>query len=363
MKKLNFRNLNLVLIFILPIIFLIFGLKKQNELHEKLMIQGIGIDFIDGLYSLTVHAYDYKNPENKNEPKNKIIECSGKTISESLENLKKITGLYPFYSQNKIIIFGSEVAKMGLNKVLDFFSRYYENRPSVKLRVAKEFAKDIIKFQSDEKPIKPIEIRDLVDEKIDTNILDFEKNTKTEISDPMLMLIEKKESSLLCENICIFKNDQMIKHLDKDESLGVQILKNVPKLGVYTFLIDGNKISCYLENAETKIKPKKDISEFDINIKLTAKILESEKRFESIDQMEKKIKNNLNNKIKEICERSINECISQRSDLFNFGKISRNNNPSYFKSIESSWKNDILPNIKINLKVDSNISMIGLNNE
>ena len=201
MKKLNFRNLNLVLIFILPIIFLTFGLKKQNELHEKLIIQGIGVDFIDGLYNLTIHAYDYKNPKNKNEPKNKIIECSGKTISESLENLKKTTGLYPFYSQNKIIIFGSEVAKMGLNRVLDFFSRYYENRPSVKLRVARELAKDVIKFQSDGKPIKPIEIRDLVDEKIDTNILDFEKNIKTEISDPVLMLIEEKDSSLLCENM------------------------------------------------------------------------------------------------------------------------------------------------------------------
>lgn len=363
MKKLNFRNLNLILIFVLPVVFLTFGLKKQNELHEKLMIQGIGVDFIDGLYNLTIHAYDYKNPENKNEPKNKIIECSGKTISESLENLKKTTGLYPFYSQNKIIIFGLEVAKMGLNKVLDFFSRYYENRPSVKLRVAKEFAKDIIKFQSDGKPIKPIEIRDLVDEKIDTNILDFEKDIKTEISDPMLMLVEKKESSLLCENICIFKNDKMIKYLNRDESLGIQILKNVPKIGIYTFLIDDNKISCYIENAETKIKPKKDISEFDIDVKLTAKILESEKKFENVDIMEKEIKNNLNDSIKEICEKSINESISQNSDLFNFGKISRNNNPSYFKSTEPSWKNDILPHIKVNLKVNSNISMIGLNNE
>ena len=155
---------------------------------------------------------------------------------------------------------------MGLNKVLDFFSRYYENRPSVKLRVAKEFARDIIKFQSNGKPIKPIEIRDLVDEKIDTNILNFEKNIKTDISDPMLMLIEKNESSLLCENICIFKNDKMIKYLDKDESLGIQILKNTPKLGVYTFFIGNDKISCYIENAETKIKSKKDISEFDIDV-------------------------------------------------------------------------------------------------
>jgi hypothetical protein len=44
-QKLNFKNLNLILIFILPITFLAFGIKKQNELHEKLMIQGIGIDF------------------------------------------------------------------------------------------------------------------------------------------------------------------------------------------------------------------------------------------------------------------------------------------------------------------------------
>ena len=132
---------------------------------------------------------------------------------------------------------------------------------------------------------------------------------------------------------------------------------------MYTFLLENNKISCYLENAKTKIKSKKNISEFDIDIKLTAKILESEKKFESIDVMEKEIKNNLNDNIKKICERSINESISQNADLFNFGKILRNNNPSYFKSIESNWKNDILPNIKINLNVDSNISMVGLNNE
>ena len=42
--KLNFQNLNLLLICILPVIFLFFGIKKQSELHEKLMIQGIAID-------------------------------------------------------------------------------------------------------------------------------------------------------------------------------------------------------------------------------------------------------------------------------------------------------------------------------
>ena len=148
--KLNFQNLNLLLICILPVIFLFFGIKKQSELHEKLMIQGIAIDLNhennNNNYKLTVQAYDFKNPEDKNEPKIRVIESIGNTVSEALENLKKITGLTPLYSQNKIIIFSEELAKNGIIKIIDFFSRYYENRPSVKLRIAQNNAGDFLKI-------------------------------------------------------------------------------------------------------------------------------------------------------------------------------------------------------------------------
>ena len=153
-SKLNFQNLNLLLILILPVMFLFFGIKKQSELHEKLMIQGIAIDFEDKNYKLTVQAYDFKNPEDKNEPRTRVIESSGISISEALENLKKITGLTPLYSQNKIIIFSEDLAKNGLIKIIDFFSRYYENRPSVKLRVAKNNAGDFLKTFLDNKIVK-----------------------------------------------------------------------------------------------------------------------------------------------------------------------------------------------------------------
>ena len=184
-QELKFINLNLLLIFILPVIFFSFGIKKQNELHEKLTIQGIGIDLDNDKYKVTVQAYDYKNPEDKNEPKIKILECTGETVSEALENLKGSTGLYPFYSQNKIIIFGSSLAKKGLKKSIDFFTRYYENRPSVKLRVAENEASEIIKSKVENKEIKASEIRDLVDEKFDINILKFEENIRSSISDSL----------------------------------------------------------------------------------------------------------------------------------------------------------------------------------
>ena len=370
--KLNFQNLNLLLIFILPIIFLFFGIKKQNELHEKLMIQGIAIDLNrennNNNYKLTVQAYDFKNPEDKNEPKIRVIESIGSTVSEALENLKKITGLTPLYSQNKIIIFSEELAKNGIIKIIDFFSRYYENRPSVKLRIAQNNAGDFLKIipENNNKIIKASEIRDLVDEKSDTNILDFEKEVKTPISDACVMLLEKNSQNLIkCENTAVFNYDKLIKIMDKNNSIAIQILKNSPKPGIYVFDYNKNLISCKIETPKTKIKAKlnqeNNLPEFDIFIKLNANLFESEQNFENIKSIEINIEKELNNNLKLLCEKVISETIKESCDLFKFGKILRNSNPKYFKSIEKDWKSKTLPNIKYNIKIDSKISMIGMN--
>ena len=376
-NKLNFQNLNLLLIFILPVIFLFFGIKKQSELHEILMIQGIAIDLDNNNlnnnnknYKLTVQAYDFKNPEDKNEPRTRVIEASGISISEALENLKKITGLTPLYSQNKIIIFSEELAKNGIIKIIDFFSRYYENRPSVKLRIAQNNAGDFLKIipENNNKIIKATEIRDLVDEKFDTNILDFEKEIKTPISDACLMVLEKNSQNLIkCENIAIFSYDKLIKIIeDENYNLAIKILKNNPKPGVYVFDYDKKLISCKIESPKSKIKVKlnqeNNIPEFELFIKLNANLFESEQNFENIKLLETEIENNLNNNLKLLCEQVINNNIKENCDLFKFGKILRNNNPKYFKSIENNYKNKILPNIKYNIKINSKISMIGMNN-
>jgi spore germination protein KC len=377
--KLNFQNLNLLLICILPVIFLFFGIKKQSELHDKLMIQGIAIDLDyenyenknnnnNKNYKLTVQAYDFKNPEDKNEPKVRVIESSGISISEALENLKKITGLTPLYSQNKIIIFSENLAKNGIIKIIDFFSRYYENRPSVKLRIAQNNAGDFLKIipENNNKIIKASEIRDLVDEKSDTNILDFEKEVKTPISDACLMFLEKNPQNLIqCESTAVFNYDKLIKIMDKNDSIAIQILKNSPKPGIYVFDYNKNLISCKIETPRTKIKSKlnqeNNLPEFDIFIKLNANLFESEQNFENIKSIEINIEKELNNNLKLLCEKVINESTKENCDLFKFGKILRNSNPKYFKSIEKDWKSKILPNIKYNIKIDSKISMIGMN--
>lgn len=360
-QNLRFKNLNILLILIFPVVFFAFGIKKQNELHEKLTIQGIGVDFDENKYKITVQAYDYKNPKDKNEPRIRILECMGETISEALESLKNSTGLYPFYSQNKIIIFGSNLAKNGLKNSIDFFTRYYENRPSVKLRIADKNASDIFKSKVDDKEIKAYEIRDLVDENTDTNILKFEENIRSLISDSMLMMIEKDDNGIVCNKAIILKNDKIIDNLDIRETLGAKILRNNPKIGIYTFSFEDQKISCNLESSKSKVKIniKDDVPEFDFEIKIDSNLFESEKGNDQVSYINK-IKTHLDKNLKELCEKVISKTVRQGCDIFNLGKMLRNKFPKYFKSVGQQWKSEILPKINYNVNLESKVTMIGL---
>ncbi len=342
--------------------FLSFGLKKQSEIHEKLMVQGVGIDFLNDKYKVTIQAYDFKNPENKDEPKIKIIESQNETISAALQNIKKITGLSPIYSQNKTIIISENVARKGMKNIIDFFVRFYENRPSVKLRTSRGTAEDIFKTKVDNRPVKASEIRDLVDEKSDINILEFEKALESNMSSPISFLIEKNDNGQInCEKIVLFRGDKLVKIFSKAETLGVKILKNYPKIGACSVKIDDNDfISFEIENVKSKIKPyvsEDESIEFRIDIKVSCDLIESTKVFNNTKDMINESKKVLDEYLKKICENTIHSSILEKCDIFKFGKILRNNNPKLFKKVKFD---DYLSGASYCVKVDSKISMVGI---
>ena len=358
-SQINFRNINLLLFFLLPIVFLFFGLKKQGELHEKLMIQGIGIDFLDNRYKVTVQAYDFKNPEKENEPKIKLIKSEGETISGALQNLKNMTGLSPLYSQNKIIIIGEDTSKLGVKNIIDFFVRFYENRPSVKVRVSQGKAEEIFNTQVDGKFIKASEIKDLVDEKFDVNILEFEKNLESSISSPSLFFIQKKDGALICENLSIFKKDKFIKTISNEETLGVNLLKGNQNIGVYSFKDGNDLISFKIQNVKAKINPKinEGTIDFKINIKISADLIETSKVFDNTEKMISNCKNILDKNLKELCEHAIQSIISEECDTFKFKKMVRNKYPQFYKDNKFE---SFLKKANYDVRVDSKIAMIGI---
>lgn len=356
--------------------FFCCGCSQQSQLHEKFMVRAMTIDLgasegncitdrgvgEDNCITVIAQGNDFKNPLGKEEPSVRNVEVSGESLSLALDKLNKITGLKPLYSQNLIIIVGEEAAKRGTEKFMDFFLRYYENRLSTKLRVAKGKASEIFEAKNNGKPIKASTIRSLAEDKTDSDVLKFESDIKSGICDPVTMTLEKNEKGeVICENLAVFSKDSLVCFLNKEETMGSQILSGISKLGAIDITEDKKNFSCNIDKVKTKITPflNNGNIEFNIETKTSVNILETEEILSSMDDIDKNLKSNINRKITEICKKAIEKTLSLQCDIFKFGKIFRNKYPKYFKNIESSWK-DHLKTLKYDLKSETEISVVGM---
>lgn len=142
-------------------VLLLGGCTQNQQLHQKLIIQGVGIEKEEKNYKVIVQALDFQNPLNENEPNTKVIETEGETVTEALDNISKQTSLTAVYSQNLMLILGEKAAKFGVNDFIDFFIRHCETRPKVKICISKT-AFDILKISPNDKSLKSKNIHDLV---------------------------------------------------------------------------------------------------------------------------------------------------------------------------------------------------------
>ena len=152
--------------------------------------------------------------------------------------------------------------------------------------------------------------------------------------------------------------------LSKNETLGVKILKSHSKTGVCNVeLNDHNFISFELENVNTKIKLNIDENEhikFYIDIQVSCALIETTKVFDDTKDMINESKDAIDRHLKQICEEAINASIVEKCDILKFGKIIRNNNPNIFKKLQFE---DYLSKAEYYIKVDSKVSMVGIENK
>ena len=106
---------NAFVLFLIFVFLSLTGCAEHSQLHQKLIVQGIGIDDSEEKgYVITVQALDFKNPAKEDEPSTKILEIKGDSLISALENIFKQTSLIPIYSQNMIIILSESVIKIAV---------------------------------------------------------------------------------------------------------------------------------------------------------------------------------------------------------------------------------------------------------
>ena len=115
-----------------------------RELHQRLLIQAIGIDTGDQGVAVTVRA-----ASTGQEAGDQLYTCQGATVPEALSSLTLSTGREPFYAHCSLVVLGRSCGEAGLSEFLDFFLRGNTVRPTAQVLLSTGTASQILSAKRD----------------------------------------------------------------------------------------------------------------------------------------------------------------------------------------------------------------------
>ncbi|HBF38406.1 MAG TPA: hypothetical protein DDW50_13950, partial [Firmicutes bacterium] len=163
------KRLFLLILCLLGFIISISGCWDQIELDKRAIIMAVGIDKAEeaGKITVTFQAIipgRLADPLGHSEkgPAIRTVSVSGMTILEATKNYQKQTDAIPFFLQNRLLIIGEDLARQGIQPVMDYFIRNMQSHPRAWVLIAHGKAADIVKWKSEVNQIPANYIADLL---------------------------------------------------------------------------------------------------------------------------------------------------------------------------------------------------------
>ena len=369
--------LNLILLLTLT------GCWNYNELNDYSIISGVAIDKSGDEYEMSVLISNSpkSNSSESNSSESQVVVYSGKgnSIFSALKQIGLISPSELYFGSFSVLVISEEVAKEGINNAIDFFVRYPNSRKNFYVVVSKDSkAKDALKIMTPLSSFPSQKITDnvksttklqgIVASKNFNDLLSTILTPGTELSMNCIEIVGDIEEGSNKENIessepktytklgnlGIFKDDKLVDWANRDESLGINIIKGmISEMFLDIEYEDGYVVidsTSFSSDVKVKLKDEQPI----INISLAgeARIVEVEGDVDLEDsKVIEEIQKKANKKIKKRVEQAIDLATENNTDILGFGKIFYQEYPKYFKKQEKEWNNN-LDKIKINIKSD-----------
>lgn len=367
----------IILLFLIFNIFFIAGCSNIEQLDDKMIIHGVGIDRVENTFELTIQQFSVTGSNEKEEGA-QVVKTKGNSLMDAFSDLSLQTGKTPMFSQNLVLAIGEETAYNGINDILDFFVRYYESRPTVKIIIVKGKAESVLSFKKDDKLIMAKDIMAITESErinskvMSSNIFQFVGALKNSTLDPIASIVsverQNDEEILAANGTAVFKNDKLAGFIDTNSTRGALIINN--RLNGGTEVIDVEsvgKVSYSLEKSKSKVKFKLENGKpvYNIIIKINANIYEIERDIKTQlpDNAFNLMEEALISRIKTITNQAIYKSIFEyNSDIFGFGQIALKSDKEYFRTVENNWDQAMKEakyNIDVSVKIDDTGQGIG----
>lgn len=371
-----------VLLLCLTSVFLFSSCEKPGtELSELMIMQGIGIDFENDIYTVTVEILNNEQSgspggDGTSEDKTKIYSAKGETVSEALRKLTEKSGNEPLFAHNRVIVLGEKTITRDLRDVIDFFERDYDSRVSQLICVAKKAsAEEIIRAKLLKDGVKCEILENMLEEGYKNSmvprvrIIDAVNHLKDSTSGlciPAVSVQKNGENENYYLNGCgVFGTDgKFLKYIDSNAAEGLAFLNDTVQEGYLTAkLTDKGKATVLINEGKTgfEITEEDGILKYNMNIKLSCDLdeVEGQENFQNDTEILNALKTGIG---EAVCKKVENTFISLQntpsSDVIRFGKRLRLDDLNLYNTLYDDW-NNVFPEIKLTVTVETTIRRIG----
>lgn len=372
---------------LIPIILLLTGCWNYNELNNLAICTGIAIDKNENNYEITFLVSNAKKNEvsaKEGEAGTTTYNGTGETIKEAINDIKLKMPFKPYTGHLVVTVISENIAKEGLESILDYLARDTESRNFFYILLSKNAkAKEILEIISPLQTFPSQTIASDIDSSSEESSLiykitynDFIYTLLEQGQNPVLnsvtILGNKEEgtdtkelsdtipkATIKIDTLGIFKEDKLIGWANKQQSEGINILSNKTNNIYLKTKCEDKYITNHVE--DIKLKTNIDLKNNTVKINIDGKSTISEVNCK-INLEDKETINKLENDIKEELNKTIYEATNliqnkYNADVLGYGKKIHKTNPKKWREIKDNWDE-----IFKNLKIETNIN-IKINNQ
>ena len=351
------------------------GCWGKREVEELAPLIGVGFDLGQkpGTYLITEQfSIPKKSGATGAEIQDRTISVEASSAREAYEKVTEIFYRTPFVGSLKVIVIGEDVAKAGLNDILDFAQRFSEFRRSMYMVLTKGKAQSLLTMEMRTGSLPAMYIKDdLEGETISTyptvrlgHYLTVLGGKSTAPIIPLVKMVKSGEGGIeykaegkdgaeeiQIQGAGVFRGDRLADFLTDEETKGYMWLENQVKHRIInTVGVEESKVNfsgqVLKSTTKHKVEGKDGTIELQYQIKVSISVDEVMGLKGQLSETEwlalmKGAEKNFAKVIQQECEVSIQKERELGLDFLGIGRHIEQKNPAYWKTVKDQWEQKI----------------------
>lgn len=381
----------LILFFILSLLFL-DGCWGKREVDQLAFVIGVGLDQGkkpgDIIFTFQI-AQPKKGGQSGSEINNWTLSTEVTHAPLSEEKVFEILNRHPFMGTTKVLIIGEELAKSGINPIIDSFQRYYQFRRTMYMLVARGKAKDVLntKLRNDQLPalslLGRIEQNKAVSTFPVTRIGHYLTILSREGQAPLLPVVDRlqpgeggidyqageegKAEEIRLEGSGVFNRGKLISYLTDQETKGYLWLENeVGTRFISTEERNGISVTAKVISSKAKQSVTQEEKGPSFHYQLKVKVAMTEvvgsqpmMSLEEWAEFSRDAEKLVAQAIEKECQSAIDKEQEIANDFLGIGRHIQQKNPSLWKEVRDNWE-ETLQDLPVDLSVEVTIEHSGV---